>query len=91
MKRYVTAMSIPKRIIENKLEEAAAPLTDHLVKLYLFSDSEYVNHWRQEVYGFLNSVPKLKSNNKLPTFQFIIVLTAENLGALAPRMKADIL
>lgn len=71
MFKYIRAMSFDKQTISSNLVSKASPLTDHLIKLYLFSDCEYVNHWRQEVWGFLNKVPKMRHNNKFPSYKFI--------------------
>jgi hypothetical protein len=39
--------------------------------LYLYADSEYVNHWKQEVWNFLHDVPKIKSTKKYPSYKLI--------------------
>lgn len=71
MKVYISAMGASRSVIENQLVNASNPLTEHLIKLYLFPNSEYADHWRQEIYGFLSRVPKLKSRNKYPESDFI--------------------
>lgn len=43
----------------------------HLLKLYLFSDSQNKNHWRVEVYASFNKVAKLRGNNKYPKPELI--------------------
>lgn len=71
MKIYVTAMSVPQNIVMNKLIDISSSLTDHLIKLYLFPTSQYTNHWRQEIFSFVNSIPKLKSTKRYPSSDFI--------------------
>ena len=71
MFRYIKAMAYDKQSVQNSLESVASSLTDHLIKLYLFSESEYVSHWRQEVWHILNRVSKLKHSKKFPDSRFI--------------------
>lgn len=72
MFRYIKAMSYDKQKIEQDLRASARPLTMHLIKLYLFPSSQYVNHWRQEVRSFLYVVPRLKNSKKFPSFKLIM-------------------
>lgn len=43
----------------------------HLLKLYLFPNSQNKNHWRIEVYASFNKIAKLKENNKYPKPELI--------------------
>ncbi len=60
-----------------EIEESTQPIVQHLAKLYLFPESRDVDHWREEVATFLNSVPLRKGKNKLPSAQFIYKNTFE--------------
>lgn len=71
MKLYVRAMSTSKKDFKRRLHDISGELTEHLIKLYLYPNSQYANHWRKEVWAFLHYVPKLKHNNKIPTSDFI--------------------
>ena len=71
MFRYIIAMAYDKHKIENILVGISGELTYHLIKLYLFNNSVYAAHWRNEVYSFLNNIPKFKHNKKLPSAKFI--------------------
>ena len=71
MFRYIRAMAYDKQSIQNSLESVASSLTDHLIKVYLFPNSEYADHWKQEIWHILNRVPKMKQNNKFPDAKFI--------------------
>lgn len=71
MFKYIKAMSYDRQKIQQDLRNVAKPLTDHLIKLYLFPNSQYENHWRKEIWGFLNRVPKARNNNKFPSARFI--------------------
>lgn len=64
-------MSFDKQTIKLKLANCAEQLTDHLIKLYLFPNTDYVTHWRKEVWNFLNKVPRFSYNNKRPSSKFI--------------------
>lgn len=71
MFRYIKAMAYDRQTIMNNLIDKAEQLTDHLIKLYLFPSTEYVSHCRGEVKNFLNKMPKMKHNNKLPDKKLI--------------------
>ena len=64
-------MSTTKRELTHQLVSASLPLTEHLVKLYLFPDSINVDHWKQEVWNFVHQVPRLKGSNKYPSAKLI--------------------
>lgn len=70
MKRLIYAMSFDRRTLLNRLIKNLDPLMDHLIKLYLFPNTDYTNHWRKEVWNFLNRTPKMP-NNKFPSYKFI--------------------
>lgn len=52
-------------------DESPKPLI-HL-SYYLENSNDNINlsHWAKEIYSFINTVPKLKSNNKFPSELFI--------------------
>lgn len=52
--------------IESNITALSRPIVVHLIKIYLWRDTTYKNHWIREVFGFLNDVPKLKRSNKYP-------------------------
>ena len=92
MKIYVRNMqdilgfSRRKSDIAALIEENTREIIQHLIKLWLYSDAETCNHWKQEVYGFLYQVPRLKGSNKFPSKKFIlnntIVINEDNILAL---------
>lgn len=82
MKIYITAQSMQKRDIETKLSISMTQTIEHLLKLYLMSDSPARNHWQGEVYGFIHTVEKLKRTNKYPTTQNIYNWTYEKVQDL---------
>lgn len=72
MKRYIYAMSRPKSKVAADLEQGTRQLIMHLIKLYLYNESDSVNHWRKEVAEKLNETDRLKSTNKYPSAEFIL-------------------
>lgn len=72
MKRMIIyAMSRRLRNIGADLDSKGQRVIDHLIKLYLYPDSKYVNHWKQEVYNFIHSVDSIKGKHKTPSDTFI--------------------
>ena len=75
-----------KSDIAAMIEENTREIIQHLIKLWLYSDAETCNHWKQEVYSFLYQVPRLKGSNKFPSKKFIlnntIVINEDNILAL---------
>jgi hypothetical protein len=58
--------------IAEDLEANVRNIIMHLIKLWRYPNALEVNHWRQEVYNFLNQVGRLKSSNKYPSVNFIM-------------------
>lgn len=79
----VFGMSKNKRDVAADLESTTREIVRHLAKLYLYPTSEYINHWKQEIYGFLHTVCKLKNTKKFPSQRFILDNTInENLDLI---------
>ena len=67
-------------------------LIEHMLKIYFFPDSPYLDHWEEEVYSFYLDVPKQK-NNKFPKEDFIyhtIFGSKYEDGFTLPRKKETI-
>lgn len=71
MKRYIYAMSWNRRDLAGWIEEHRKPVAHALAQLYLFPNSQYENHWRQEVWAGFNEMKRLRQNNQLPSAKFI--------------------
>lgn len=71
MRIYIRAMSEERQEIRRGLVNTSDQIVLHLVKLMLFSDTEYVHHWMQEIYAFLHRIKKVKGKNKFPDYKFI--------------------
>lgn len=77
MKRYISSSAYSRNRVERAITHDSEHLNDHLAKLVLFPDSEYVDHWMGEIHAFLPRVPKLKSSNKFPNSEYIYELLSE--------------
>lgn len=68
---YVKSMSTTQRDLKNRLFDQADKIALHIAKLLLYPESPSKNHWITEIHAFLYDVPKLKTNNKRPSPEFI--------------------
>lgn len=68
---YIRSMSEAQSKIYDKITAQSREIVKHIIKLILYPDCSYIDHWQHEIYSFLNYVPKLKSSNKLPKEKFI--------------------
>lgn len=69
---YVKANAKRLSDIGDDLEGVTLPLLEALAQLYLFPNSEYENHWREEVWNKLAEIPRTKKSHKLPKSSFIL-------------------
>lgn len=67
----IYGMAQKKSDLADILEEPTAIIIEHLIKLYLYPSSQYVSHWKQEIFNFQNKVSKLKHSKKYPSAAFI--------------------
>ena len=65
-------MSEAQSKVYDNIASHSAEMNKHIMKLLFYPDSQYVSHWQHEIYSFLNSVPKLKNNNKFPKVDLIL-------------------
>lgn len=68
---YIKGMSQSRKNIIGDLEEKAVPLVEHLVKIIMFQETGNLKHWCDELGGFINRVPRLRSSNKFPSKDLI--------------------
>lgn len=71
MRIYIRAMSDERREIRRDLVHASEQVVTHLIKLMIFPNAEYHNHWESEIHSFLHKVSKVKGKNKWPDYKFI--------------------
>ena len=69
---YIRAMSESQIEIYRKISDVSGELASHIIKLILYPHAQEVNHWKKEVYAFLNRVPKLRNTKKLPKASLIL-------------------
>lgn len=72
VKRYVTANAKKLSDIGDDLEGETLPLLEALAQLYLFPNTEYENHWREEVWSKISEVSRTKRSHKLPKSSYIL-------------------
>lgn len=71
MKIYIRSMSEYQSKIYDNLVSASNQVNMHLIRLLLYPDSRFVDHWMHEIWSFLYRVDKLKGINKYPKAKFI--------------------
>lgn len=72
IKYYLTEMSTEKSIIQFKVIDKLEIITEHLLKCLLIQNkTDTLEHWCNEIYGFLNNIPRMKGNNKYPNDKLI--------------------
>ena len=69
---YVRAFADKKSQIKSDLRGATKVVMNHLIKVWLYSEVREQKHWKKEIAQTLNDIPKLKSTNKYPKFEFLI-------------------
>ena len=67
MVKLITEFLERKQEIKCELSSKSKDIIEHICKLILMPTNDSVNHWRKEIYGFLNNVKRLKGSDKLPT------------------------
>lgn len=82
MKIYIRAMSEYDRDIRRQLVDNSKQVYQHLIKIILYPDSEYVNGWKQEIWSFIHDVDRTKRNKKFPSYKFILNALSTNLDIL---------
>ena len=58
----IYSSAVNRKNLADWLEERTFPAMEVLAQLYLFPNTEYENHWRQELFSRFNSVKLLKGN-----------------------------
>ena len=73
MKSYIYGIVLDNQTLA--LSGISGNLTEHLIKLYLFTNDTKnpwrKSDWRKEVWNLLHIVPKLKSSKKFPSSRII--------------------
>lgn len=68
---YIRSMSEAQTEIYRDIRNASDKITEHILKILMYPDSPYVDHWMHEIWAFLHIVKKLKGRNKWPKASFI--------------------
>lgn len=61
-----------KRDLSDWIEDKTLSVIDALAQLYAFPNTQYVNHWRKEVWSNFNRVKRLSGRKKIPSKKFIL-------------------
>lgn len=75
---YIRSMSEVKHEIYRKIVDQSDMIVEHLMKILLFPNSEYIHHWQSEIYSFLPRVKKLRNTKKWPSKKFILEALSTN-------------
>lgn len=59
--------SVSKQYIINKLWDIRLKVNEHLICCYIWNNTDNYNHWKTEVGGFFEKLPRVKGTNKFPT------------------------
>lgn len=68
---YISAMSEYQKEIRRDLSAKGKQLLRHLICVILYPDSQYYEHWKDEIVSFIADVDKVKGKNKWPKASFI--------------------
>lgn len=71
MHRLIRCHAKSRSDIFDTLENSADQLIEHLIKIAMFQENGNLKHWRDELGGFVNRIPKMKGKNQLPSKEFI--------------------
>lgn len=78
---YLTELADSKQQIRNDIVHEENNIIEHLLKCFLYKNStgDY-NHWKKEIYSFLNRIPKLRGSNKFPSHNILKKFTIDRFG-----------
>lgn len=68
---YIRSMSEAQSKIYDKLTDRSEQIDQHIIRILLFPDSRYVDHWMHEIWASLHTVDRLKGKNTWPKEKFI--------------------
>lgn len=66
-KRRILEMARDKDYILQLFDSKKYPIILHLINCYMWTESHWYSHWKDEIYSFLFELPKLKTTKKYPT------------------------
>lgn len=86
MKLRILEFAQDRKQIQNRLYERTPKIVEHLLCLVLDPDSLCRDHWKKEIYSFLNDIDLLKGTNKVPKASFIYDAT---YGVKQDRVRSE--
>ena len=72
MKLYIRAFADSQAEIYRDIRSKSSIVIEHLIKVFMYPDSDDLNHWKQEIYAAMSRVPKLKRTKKYPESKNIL-------------------
>lgn len=63
----IVGHTIKNSDMQSQLSSMPTKLITHLMKIYLMPNHTNRNHWKDEIYTFINNVSKLKGTHEYPT------------------------
>jgi hypothetical protein len=79
-------MAFERKVAVNKSRHLQNQISRHLVKVYMYQDSEYVNHWCNELNTWLNDIQDniVRGNNRPLDFDTLMkILLIEPMESVA--------
>lgn len=64
MKLYIRAFADSQAEIYRDIKSKSSVVIEHLIKLFLYPNSNNLNHWKTEIFAAMSRVPKLKRTKK---------------------------
>ena len=68
---YIRGMSDYLDHIRDKISDRSVQIDQHIIRLLLYPNSSYCDHWMHEIWAFLHDVDKVKGKNKFPKSKMI--------------------
>ena len=65
MKRYIKAQAKTRAEVTDALEDKTLTALQHLAYLYVFGNVQDYKHWRQEIWKFFHTMPKIRIGKKV--------------------------
>lgn len=86
MKLQIFELAYSRKHIADHLISVTPKIIEHLFYLMLDPTNQARNHWKSEIYGFLNDMDAMKGTNKVPNKDFIYKWT---YGSKQDRIKSE--
>lgn len=72
MKLYIRAFTDSQAEIYRDIRSKSSIVIEHLIKVFMYPDSNGRNYWKQKIHAAMSRVPKLKRTKKYPESKNIL-------------------